>query len=151
MHNSSNDSHQLFTRLFVFALCLIPAFAAGPGCSETSNPEQNAQTTAQPIPAPSKQAVLLTRVESHLVCMVNNQFFGKQQIPVKVEDRIYYGCCDMCEAKIRQNSSVRLAVDPVSHRSVDKPLAVIGALADGKVYYFESERNMRAFRPPAGS
>ncbi len=151
MHNPSNDSHQFFTRPFLFALCLMPAFAAGPGCSESSNPEQNAQTTAQPIPAPSRQVAALTRVESHLVCMVNDQFFGKQQIPVKVEDRIYYGCCDMCEAKIRQNASVRLAVDPVSHRSVDKALAVIGALADGTVYYFESEQNMRTFRPPAGS
>lgn len=151
MHNPSNDFHQFFTRPFLFALCLMPAFAAGPGCNEASNPEQNAQATAQPIPAPSRQVAALTRVESHLVCMVNDQFFGKQQIPVKVEDRIYYGCCDMCEAKIRQNRSVRLAVDPVSHRSVDKALAVIGALADGKVYYFENEQNLRTFRPPAGS
>jgi YHS domain-containing protein len=51
-----------------------------------------------------------------------------------------------CEKRIQEDSRIRAAVDPVSGRAVDKAVAVIGAQPDGKVYYFESEGNLRKFR-----
>ncbi len=31
-----------------------------------------------------------------LVCMVNDAYMGKKQLPIKFEGRMYYGCCEMC-------------------------------------------------------
>lgn len=81
----------------------------------------------------------LQRVEAKKVCMVNNQVFDKDQIPVPVDGKTYYGCCEMCKERLSKDASLRSAVDPVSGKPVDKATAVIGALPDGKVLYFESE------------
>ena len=81
----------------------------------------------------------LQRVETKKVCMVNNQAFEKDQIPVTVEGKTYYGCCEMCKDRLTKDAAMRSAVDPVTGKPVDKATAVIGALPDGKVLYFESE------------
>jgi YHS domain-containing protein len=81
----------------------------------------------------------LKRVETRKVCMVNNQVFDKDQIPVTVEGKTYYGCCEMCKERLTKDAAARTAVDPVTGKPVDKATAVIGALPDGKVLYFESE------------
>jgi YHS domain-containing protein len=81
----------------------------------------------------------LQRVETKKVCMVNNQVFDKDQIPVAVEGKTYYGCCEMCKERLTKDAAMRSAVDPVTGKPVDKATAVIGALPDGKVLYFESE------------
>lgn len=91
----------------------------------------------------------LTEVDSKYVCMVTNQLFVKEQIPVEVEGKTYYGCCEMCEAKIKNNPQSREATDPVSGNNVDKAEAIIGATADGSIYYFESEENLEKFNPSA--
>lgn len=87
------------------------------------------------------------RVEPVKVCMVNNTLFPKDQIPVEVEGKTYYGCCQMCKKTLRENPDSRIARDPVSGRQVDKAAAVIGAAADNQVYYFENEANLRSFAP----
>jgi YHS domain-containing protein len=81
--------------------------------------------------------------------MVTNQLFVKEQIPVELEGKTYYGCCEMCKAKIKNNPQSREATDPVSGKKVDKAEAVIGASADGNIYYFESEENLAEFNPSA--
>jgi YHS domain-containing protein len=88
----------------------------------------------------------LVQVESKYVCMVNNQRFDKELIPVKVNDRTYYGCCEMCKDKLQNNAKSRVAKDPVSGKEVDKSIAVIGAAPDGKVFYFESVENLRQYK-----
>jgi YHS domain-containing protein len=88
----------------------------------------------------------LVQVESKYVCMVNNQRFDKELIPVKVKDRTYYGCCEMCKDKLQNNAKSRVAIDPVSGKEVDKSIAVIGAAPDGKVFYFESVENLRQYK-----
>ena len=40
------------------------------------------------------------KLKSSLVCFVNNKFMGIDQIPVEVEGKTYYGCCQDCVAKI---------------------------------------------------
>ncbi|HVS03523.1 MAG TPA: hypothetical protein VMT16_12190 [Thermoanaerobaculia bacterium] len=89
----------------------------------------------------------LQKVETHKVCMVNDQLFAKDQIPVEVEGKTYYGCCEMCKERLARDSSMRQAVDPVSGEPVDKATAVIGALADGRVLYFASEETFAQYRP----
>lgn len=89
----------------------------------------------------------LKRVETKKVCMVNNQVFEKDQIPVAVGGKTYYGCCEMCKTALAEDEAKRTAIDPVSKRKVDKAVAVIGSDKQGRVYYFENETNLRAFTP----
>lgn len=88
---------------------------------------------------------VLKKVEAKKVCMVNNQVFDKDQIPVQVENKTYYGCCEMCKEKLTKDAAARTAVDPVTGKTVDKATAVIAALPDGKVLYFESEKTLAEY------
>jgi YHS domain-containing protein len=88
----------------------------------------------------------LDRVPAARVCMVNNTRFDKDQIPVPVGGKTYFGCCEMCKGRLAADASVRQATDPVSGKPVDKAKAVIGAKPDGKVLYFESEKTFSAYQ-----
>lgn len=92
-----------------------------------------------------EKAGALKRVENKKVCMVNDQLFERDQIPIKVEDKTYYGCCEMCKERLAKDAAARTAVDPVSGKKVDKATAVIAARADGSVLYFENEANLAKY------
>jgi YHS domain-containing protein len=113
--------------------------------SETaSNPPQQTQA-AHESSATNQTAAKVERVEAKKVCMVNDAVFPNDQIPIEVNGRTYYGCCEMCKGKLKNDPQVRWAVDPVSKKRVDKALAVIGAMPDGRVLYFESEKTLRQY------
>ncbi len=78
--------------------------------------------------------------------MVTNQYMGRAQIPVAVENRTYYGCCPMCKDRLSNEPATRTARDPVTGENVDKASAVIVKAADGSLLYFASERTLRQFR-----
>ena len=94
------------------------------------------------------QGSALTEVEPKQVCMVNDSLFPKEQIPVVVSDKTYYGCCEMCREQLVNNPDLRISVDPVSGKKVDKANSVIGANANGDIYYFESKENLKKFSIP---
>ncbi len=96
------------------------------------------------------QASELKRVPTEQVCMVNDAFMGKKQIPIPVQGKTYYGCCRMCVSTLTNDADERQAIDPVSGHIVDKATAVIGALPDGNVFYFENEVNFKAYATHAG-
>lgn len=83
--------------------------------------------------------------DSSYVCMVNNTIMAKPQIPVKVGDKTYYGCCEMCAKTLKEQSISRFATDSVTGKKVDKAKAVVGAKPNGEVLYFESEETFKAF------
>lgn len=87
----------------------------------------------------------LKRVETKKVCMVNNAVFEKDQIPVQVSGKTYYGCCEMCKERLAKDAAARTATDPVTGKTVDKATAVIAAKADGTVLYFESEKTLEQY------
>ena len=87
----------------------------------------------------------LKRVETKKVCMVNNQVFEKDQIPVTVEGKTYYGCCEMCKERLSKDAAARTGTDPVTGKPVDKATAVIAAMPDGKVLYFESQETYEKY------
>ena len=95
-------------------------------------------------------AETLERVEAKRVCMVNDTVFPRDQIPVDVNGKTYFGCCEMCKGRLAKDAAVRSATDPVSGQAVDKATAVIGASADGKVLYFESEETFSKFGKATG-
>lgn len=88
------------------------------------------------------------QIPNELVCMVNDAFMGIEQIPVEADGKTYYGCCQMCVSKIKENTdNVRYATDPYSGEKVDKAEAFI-AFKPGQqreVLYFSSEENYNAY------
>ena len=87
----------------------------------------------------------LRRVETKHVCMINNQDMGRDQIPVQVDNKTYYGCCEGCKKALTEKPETRVAIDPQSGKTVDKATAVIAAKGDGSVLYFESEKSFEEF------
>jgi len=106
-----------------------------------------------PAPAvePKAQTAALTLVNPSQVCMVNNQYMGKPQIPVEVSGKTYYGCCEMCKGKLLNDAAARTAIDPASKREVDKAVAVIAKNEKGDVLYFENEANFATYLRSNGS
>lgn len=127
----------VFTRTSFFLFVLTSLFLLAPMTT--------ARGSSDDASAASKNSDL-SRVDHKYVCMITNQRYDKEQIPTSVEGKTYYGCCEMCKAKLQNDSNTRFAVDPVSGNVVDKALAVIGAVPDGKVYYFENEENLKSFK-----
>ncbi|HNP94360.1 MAG TPA: hypothetical protein PKJ63_01985 [Cyclobacteriaceae bacterium] len=86
-------------------------------------------------------------VDPKVVCMVNNMYVGVDQIPVPIEGRTYYGCCDQCVRDLTNNENVRHAIDPYSKVSVDKAHAfiTIDPAKKGAILYFESEENAKKY------
>jgi YHS domain-containing protein len=85
------------------------------------------------------------QVDPKTVCMVNDAAMGKPQIPIVIEEKTYYGCCDMCKQRLAQDEAVRFAVDPVTGEKVDKARAVIGERPDGSVLYFASAETFESY------
>ena len=127
---------------------LTPARATSAPAPAAQNPTPMA-SSGLPVVDPMKTlAVGVQRVEARKVCMINERVFENDQIAIEIDRKTYYGCCPMCKAALEQDASKRTAVDPVSKKTVDKAVAVIGADKLGRVYYFENEANLRAFTPP---
>lgn len=85
-------------------------------------------------------------VPKELVCMVNDAFMGKEQLKVEHEGKVYYGCCAMCQSRIPQDETVRVAKDPFTLETVDKADAYIVMIGDnGEVAYFKNEANYQQF------
>ena len=132
----------------VFALVL----SAVAGCASSSR--VSSSSAGAKVELPVQQPVQRTEggaalqvVDAKYVCMINNQRFNKVQIPIEVEGRTYYGCCEMCKGKLGGDPKSRVAVDPVSGKEVDKAGAVIGVDADGAAFYFENAENLKRYKP----
>jgi YHS domain-containing protein len=96
------------------------------------------------LPNNSQEATDSTiRLQTELVCMVNDAYMGIKQFPVPVENKMYYGCCEQCVDKIKDNENIRYTKDPFTGEKVDKALAfiVMKSEADRSVYYFKSKDN----------
>ncbi len=119
------------------AVALLPVHAA----AEEGHDHQTQAAAEQ---------VGLKKVETKFVCMINNQVFDKEQIPVEVAGLTYYGCCAMCKERLAKDPESRKAVDPVSGKEVDKAKAIIGADAEGSVQYFENEANLATYNAKKG-
>ncbi len=85
-------------------------------------------------------------VPTEKVCMVTNMVFPNKQIPVAHEGKTYYGCCENCKKTLAEDATARVAVDPISGKSIDKATAVIAAREDGSVVYFESKKSFDKYK-----
>ena len=100
------------------------------------------------LSAQQKQSVAslpFKKVDATEVCMVNDAVMGTPQIPVKVGDKTYYGCCEGCVATLQNKRSMRYGKDPLTGKEVDKAMAVIISGPAGKALYFESSETARKY------
>lgn len=128
-------------------------------CNQASKNQENVEKSTIPVESkqpqvekteevfvPAKTYRVGEQVPNDLVCMVNNAFMGKAQIPVPVNGKTYYGCCEMCVYRLNKEVNSRMATDPFSGKPVDKSEAyIVLQKANGEVAYFESEANYHAF------
>jgi YHS domain-containing protein len=127
----------------IVAGLLFAVTAVVAACSQRESMPATASTSAASAPV---AVAGLTRVtDRSQVCMVNNTFMGRAQIPVEVDGRTYYGCCPACKDRLANDASSRVASDPVTGKDVDKAGAVIAYDGDGKVLYFASEDTLRNY------
>jgi YHS domain-containing protein len=130
---------------FVTFGLIFAATACQSGQDRRADPQGQAPAAAAATSTTADSG--LRRVEDpSLVCMVNDQVMGRPQIPITVEGRMYYGCCENCKKRLAEDQSARLAKDPVTGAMVDKSAAVIGQDPSGRVFYFASEDSLRAFK-----
>ncbi|MBI1912259.1 MAG: hypothetical protein HYS21_09685 [Deltaproteobacteria bacterium] len=101
---------------------------------------------AQANESKSQAQTIEVRAEKHSdVCMVTNNVALMKMIPVEVEGKTYYGCCQGCVGKLKFKRSVRFAVDPVTGKEVDKADAFIVKDENNKAVYFESKETATKF------
>ena len=96
---------------------------------------------------PDESEASKARLQTELVCMVNDAYMGIKQFPVPVGEKMYYGCCEQCVDKIKNVRQFRYAVDPFTGEEVDKSSAfiVMKSEVDHSVYYFKSKDNYLKF------
>lgn len=115
--------------------------------SKKNETESATSTTEAPMPeATTNQVAIGDIVPNDLVCMVNNDYMGQEQLEVEVDGKTYYGCCEMCQERLPNDKSARTATDPISNEDVDKADAVIAVTGNrGEVTYFENEENYNKY------
>ena len=86
-------------------------------------------------------------LKNSFICMVNDRFMGKEQIPVDVNNKTYYGCCQGCVSKLNTIRASRYAKDPLTGEEVDKAkaFAVMNPDGSGMVMYFSNEKNYKKY------
>jgi YHS domain-containing protein len=79
------------------------------------------------------------------VCMMQDMVLQKPGIPIQHEGKTYYGCCEMCKARIKgAPEQYTRSVDVVTGKKIDKATAFIYNL-NGEAFYFATEANRKAF------
>jgi len=88
------------------------------------------------------------KLKSELVCMVNDTYMGTMQIPILVDNKTYYGCCEMCKDKLRNGDEHRYAQDPLTKEKVDKASAfiVLESAKSERVLYFSSIETFKKYK-----
>jgi YHS domain-containing protein len=132
----------IVSAMVLAALPAHPQSGTGSGSSAQTSRERPApMSMGQPIPEGK-----VTKVSDNTkICMVTNRAYDKPQIPVRVDGKTYYGCCDMCKSMLTNNADQRTAVDPVSKQKVDKSAAVIGVTTNGGVIYFKNDKDLEEY------
>jgi len=81
----------------------------------------------------------LVRLDAKYVCFVAKHRFDKEQWPVAVEGKTYYGCCDMCKAKLKEAAAQRCDIDPVSGAKVDKASTVSAQITKARFTFLRTK------------
>jgi YHS domain-containing protein len=133
------------------ALALTLSLFADRQAQEPTPRAEAAKAAPEETPAAEATQAALEVVANDQVCMVNDTFFARDQIPVEVEGKTYYGCCAACKDRLAEDEAIRHATDPVTGERVDKATATIAARPDGSVLYFASAESLAKYRDGGGA
>ncbi len=132
--------------LFIISTCMLLLFAS---CNTENQKEKNSVQSSSTIPSQAMHEIMpgVKQVSNSQVCMVNNKYMDKDQIPVPINGKTYYGCCPGCVANLKSDTTYRFATDPETGERVDKSEAVIIIKPDTKdeALYFRSEANAKNY------
>ena len=78
-------------------------------CSRGAAPPPPSSSEAAAAAAPALPAGMARVTDHSEVCMVNDMYMGRPQIPVQVEGRTYFGCCPDCKMKLENMPATRTA------------------------------------------
>lgn len=145
-----NRTWKIGSAVFAVAVALALTLSLAADRPAEAPAQQAPAADAAPAEAPAAEAALQV-VANHEVCMVNDTFFARDQIPVEVEGQTYYGCCAACKQRLAEDEAIRYAVDPATGERVDKATATIAARPDGSVLYFASDENLAKYRGDGGA
>ena len=129
----------LTTTIVLFLMVLISCNSGG----EYATNNKGIATTATVIFSDSG----ITKLSNSQVCMINNRFMNSEQIPVPLNHKIYYGCCEGCVKALNEDSTSHYTSDPLSGEQVDKAIAFIIGKPGSKedVLYFKTETNAKEY------
>lgn len=132
-------NYYIITAPFILLVVLLSCNIGG------SHSKENKGKPAGPTIDFSDTAI--TRLPNNQVCMVNNRFLNSDQIPVPINGKTYYGCCEGCVKMLNEDSTSHYTYDPLSNEQVDKATAFIIGKPGSKedVFYFISELNANEY------
>lgn len=140
-------ANSILSVIAVLALFTVGACSNGEQQNVDGNNHEAANFHSMNLQEAPQSYQVGDQAPNNLVCMVNDAFMGKEQIPVPVNGKTYYGCCQMCVETLNEQESARVGIDPHSGSKVDKTEAFIVIMdEEGRVGYFESEANYMAYK-----
>lgn len=127
---------------FTFILLLPVLVSCNIRSAHDKQNESNSIKETVPFPDTS-----ITKLPNNYVCMINNRFLNSEQIPVPINGKTYYGCCEGCVKVLKEDSLSHYTYDPLTHQHVDKAIAFIIGKPGSKegVLYFASESNANEY------
>lgn len=131
---------------YYIPIALILSVVVFLSCNISSTHDKNNKSSnAKPMVTFSDTTI--TKLPNNQVCMVNNRFLNSEQIPVPVNGKTYYGCCEGCVKVLKEDSASHYTFDLLSNEQVDKAIAFIIGKPGSKedVLYFKSETNARTY------
>ena len=121
----------------------VPLLLVLAACSSGGEKKANNNT----MPTVKFSDTTITKLANNQVCMVNNRFLNSNQIPVPINGKTYYGCCEGCVKVLKEDPASHITYDLLSNEEVDKAIAFIigkpGSFQD--VLYFKSEENATVY------
>ena len=128
----------------MISFLVLAVAAIGYFYQERATGQEHQATVALPV---MESLPVMERIDQSLVCMVNDTYMGVPQILIQVEGKDYYGCCEGCKNRLKNEMKIRFALDPLTKELVDKADAfiVLTSGGNGRVLYFSSGENYKNF------
>ncbi|MDF1546732.1 MAG: hypothetical protein P1P88_02845 [Bacteroidales bacterium] len=94
------------------------------------------------------KAFIGKEIPDSMVCMVSGEVKNKAIKPIFVNGKTYWGCCNMCIAKLTNNTgNVQFALDPLTKKQINKSDAVIrlNPKYQRQALFFESNKTYHQY------
>ncbi|RZT91301.1 hypothetical protein EV201_3115 [Ancylomarina subtilis] len=87
-------------------------------------------------------------ITDSMVCMLRGDIKSRPTLPIEINSKTYWGCCQNCLGKLMRNENNALfALDPFSGQSVDKADAIIrqDPQNNKRVFFFKSNETYNQY------